>query len=761
MVRDGFLPGRFWELSLGVPLFALVVFAVPGALAAAFAPMPLLAGLVAITFLLITALLLIPDTLTSVLRLPENRPLKLPLHPFFPIVTTATSLFLAFALSPLVLLLGGAWLLLGVLYYAGYARQGGIEVRRRDTVVTDVAGKRKAGYTILVGTSNPQTAPALLRAAVRLARVRQGRVLVLRVVLMHDQLPQFVQRQSAQSELQELNQMVQQVDTRDVQVETLVRLSHSPVEGILSTAQEERINLIVLGWEREYIYGSFDLDPLLDPIIRTAVCDVVVIRGSLPEKIDRILVPTAGSSNSLAAMKLAQDLVCPENGHIVALHMVQEVFSPNTMDEINRRLWEMINSLAQTPRIEPAVIATDDLKEGIVRETQHFDALLLGGSRGGALDQTIFGGLPVEVAQSSPRPSLLVKHYEGARLFWSRRLWETISAPFPTLTVSERGDITQQMRRSGHPSVDFFILIALSAMIATLGLIQSSPAVIIGAMLVAPLMSPILAMSMSIVQGDLRLLRVAAESTLSGILLAMGVSIVITLTSPTHINTSEILARTQPNLLDLLVALASGAAGGYAAARKEVAAALPGVAISAALVPPLGVFGYGIGTGQVEIAGGSLLLFTTNLVAIVVAAAAVFLLLGFRPERAGLRVQVQLKLLFSLLALLLISIPLAILSINTVDRIARQNQVETFLNHELASDTTHISDVSLARQQNGFLVRVTIYTVDGFGTAQLESLEQELSATVDAPITLQATVLRALLLPEREQVVQPSPTPQL
>jgi uncharacterized hydrophobic protein (TIGR00271 family) len=95
--------------------------------------------------------------------------------------------------------------------------------------------------------------------------------------------------------------------------------------------------------------------------------------------------------------------------------------------------------------------------------------------------------------------------------------------------------------------------------------------------------------------------------------------------------TAEILSRTSPNVLDLLVALLSGAAAAYAVSRSQLAAALPGVAIAAALVPPLCVVGYGLGTGQFDIALGSSLLFVTNLAAIVVAAAAIFLLLGFRP----------------------------------------------------------------------------------------------------------------------------------
>jgi uncharacterized hydrophobic protein (TIGR00271 family) len=586
-------------------------------------------------------------------------------------------------------------------------------------------------------------------------------VLVLRVLTFPDQVPPYLQRQQAQEALDELNQIIQDIPVNSIPVTAAVRLAQNPTDGILATVQEERADMIVLGWESEHHYHTFDLDPLLDPIVRMATCAVVVVRGRLPQTINRILVPTAGSPNSIAAIQLAQKMVEPADGHVVAIHLVQEVFSPNTMDEINQRMQDILKTLDSHPPIEPCITATDDVREGIVQEAQHYDALLLGASRGGILDQAIFGGLPVEVAQESPRPTLLVKGYEGARRFWVRRAWETISSPFPKLTLSERNEIYQQMWGASHPGIDFFILIGLAGIIATAGLLLNSPAIIIGAMLVAPLMSPILAVAMSIVQGDLRLLRLSSSATMLGIMLAVGVSIAITLITPTHINTTEILSRTEPNLLDLLVALASGAAGGYAAARKEVAAALPGVAIAAALVPPLGVVGYGMGTGQIDIAGGSALLFTTNLIAIIVAAAIVNLLLGFRPTQARMRQVVQLKFFLSLLALLLISIPLTIFSASGVGQIISRNQIDTVLNRELDSDVSRVTDILVERQGNGFVVHATVYVLETepFGTGRLDELEARLQDAIETPVTLRATVLRAAHLPERGDVVLPQPTP--
>jgi uncharacterized hydrophobic protein (TIGR00271 family) len=686
--------------------------------------------------------------------------MQLPLHPLFPVLATIVSLYLPFTLAPTVLLIGVGWLLLGGLYYTTYARQRSLQVRKREATVGDAAVEQpKAMYTALVSVANPNTAPALICAGAMLARAKRGRLLVLRVATLPEQVPQHIQRQEAQKEWQEMLQIAQSVDVGNVPIEVLVRLAQSPIDGILSTAQEERADMILLGWEPDYPHEQFDLGPILDPIVRSAPCDVFVLRGDLPTPLRSILVPTAGSPNTIAAIRLAQELVDQEEGHVVAINLVQEVFTPNTMDDAQQRLQRMIKGLGGSPPIEPRVVATEDVKLGILREAYHFDALMLGASRGGVLDQTIFGGLPVEVARESPRPTLLVKHYEGARRFWIRRAWEALSGPIPHLTQGERTEVYQQMRRAARPGVDFFILIGLAAMIATLGLVQSSPAVIIGAMLVAPLMSPILSLALSIVQGNLPLLRLDAIATTLGVLMAISVSAAVTLLIPSTIVTTEILVRTEPNLLDLLVALASGAAGGYAAGRKEVATALPGVAIAAALVPPLGVVGYGIASGRLDIAGGALLLFTTNLIAIVVAAAFIFLLLGFRPQEARLRGQVRIKLLLSLMALVLITIPLAIFSINSTQQINSQTRAEQVLNAELDAEQTRITDVVVERQGDGFVVNATIYATDEFDY-EVWRLERRLSREVGAPVTLRATVLRAMVLPERGDTLLPTPMPR-
>jgi uncharacterized hydrophobic protein (TIGR00271 family) len=181
-------------------------------------------------------------------------------------------------------------------------------------------------------------------------------------------------------------------------------------------------------------------------------------------------------------------------------------------------------------------------------------------------------------------------------------------------------------------NINYWLEIVFSAGIAALGLALNSPAVIIGAMLISPLMGPIMATGLALAAGDLYLAIKAITNLVVSIALAIALSAFIVWLLPFHSATAEVLSRINPDLLDLGVALFSGFAGSLAVCRAGADGAvttLPGVAIAVALMPPLCVMGYGLGSGaNTRIMGGAGLLFLTNLVAIVSSAFVVFLLVG-------------------------------------------------------------------------------------------------------------------------------------
>jgi uncharacterized hydrophobic protein (TIGR00271 family) len=178
---------------------------------------------------------------------------------------------------------------------------------------------------------------------------------------------------------------------------------------------------------------------------------------------------------------------------------------------------------------------------------------------------------------------------------------------------------------------EFIVLLAGSTVIATFGLFQNSAAVIIGAMIIAPLMRPLVALSLATITADTALLSRAMLTLAVGTLAGLFIAIVMACFLRSLELSPEILGRTHPTLLDLGVALFAGAIGAYCQTNQKLADSLAGVAISVALVPPLSVVGIGLALNEVAIWSGAALLYATNLIGITLAGSLVFLLMGYTP----------------------------------------------------------------------------------------------------------------------------------
>lgn len=178
---------------------------------------------------------------------------------------------------------------------------------------------------------------------------------------------------------------------------------------------------------------------------------------------------------------------------------------------------------------------------------------------------------------------------------------------------------------------EFSALLFASCVIATTGLFQGSTAVIIGAMLIAPLMMPILGFALGAIWGDERLLWRSLGTLLVGSLLVLAISASLAALVPGIELNSEIRGRINPNLYDILIAIASGLIGAYAYSNPRISPSIAGVSIAVALMPPLCTVGIGLGLGSSKIAVGALLLYLSNLLGISLAASFVFWRLGIHP----------------------------------------------------------------------------------------------------------------------------------
>ena len=205
--------------------------------------------------------------------------------------------------------------------------------------------------------------------------------------------------------------------------------------------------------------------------------------------------------------------------------------------------------------------------------------------------------------------------------------------------------LSRMIRRDSSESIGYWLQLTVSVGIGTLGLVTGSSAVIIGAMLIAPLMDPIIALALGLAVGSPLLSLRALIRVVFSVGIAIGGSALITILLPFHEINAEIAARVSPTLLDLITAVFCALAGLYACIRgtSDVVTAGAGTAIGISLVPPLCVAGYGLGAGVWTVASGASLLFLANIVAIITVGGGIFLLLGFNrvdpsaTDRAELR----------------------------------------------------------------------------------------------------------------------------
>jgi uncharacterized hydrophobic protein (TIGR00271 family) len=203
------------------------------------------------------------------------------------------------------------------------------------------------------------------------------------------------------------------------------------------------------------------------------------------------------------------------------------------------------------------------------------------------------------------------------------------------LSTEEKNSCRVNVADMSRPKRSYYVLAVLSTVIAAYGLLSDSTAVVIGAMLVAPLMGPIFGIAMGLITSSRKLLLSSLVAEFSGVVVVVALAFLVAKVSPMAELPGEVLARTRPNLFDIFIAFASGLAGAFALVNKKINAALPGVAIATALVPPLASSGICWAVGEMALGWGAFLLFLVNLLAIELAAAGVFTLYGLNAKRSG------------------------------------------------------------------------------------------------------------------------------
>lgn len=798
MTEDGFVPASLHFLSTGqAPTGAAVtVGGLLGALLFFLLPPVVLTALASLLLFWVTFMIHIPDVLRSRPSLAPSRRLKLPFHPLVPGIVVVISALASLLLTEGLVYAAG-WVAIGLVGYFAYGRAHGVAIRRQQMVVADdepgaaVGGPR---FRVMVCVNNPDTALDLVRFGQRLAHSRNGEVLVLRVKVSPRSLTTQTERQDADEQYRFMAAVLAGLDADGPTPRAIVRLAPTLTSGIMESLREEECDLVLLGGGGRFHRNGAQAENVVNELMSYAPCHVTVMHGAPPREHRRVLVASAGGRHAGYGYELAAQLCGEPDCHLRVITVADN--ARDDADEVAESALRacmgdafatavVVRPPARTPEGEDAAAAdtddteadssttdaggdvtgngTGDISEngrvvaevvhassvsaGIMDAADEADLLIVGASSTAVRERPVYDGLAVELATASATPTLIVRRKRARRYLELDRAFDRFVDAMPSLSETRRTDVVGDMRQASVPSIDFFVLIVLSAVIASFGLMQNSAAVIIGAMLVAPLMSPILSMAMGMVVGEFDIITSGIEATIKGVVLAIIVGILAVIVSPIDGPTSEILARTEPNLLDLMVALASGAAAGYALSRKEVAAALPGVAIAAALVPPLCVVGYSIGTADLGNAGGALLLFVTNLVAIVFAASITFLLLGFHPPRTE-RGELFRSLRLTILSLMVILAVLGAATYVSVREGNRRAAVQAVFDDYARRQLAVVSDFEITRQGESFVVDASLLHYDGRRVSGegYDSLRLDLEEAVGAPVDLRTTMVDAGML---------------
>ena len=297
--------------------------------------------------------------------------------------------------------------------------------------------------------------------------------------------------------------------------------------------------------------------------------------------------------------------------------------------------------------------------------------------------------------------------------------------------------VLDQISEDSGWSGRYLFLVLISASISLLGLLMPSVAVLIGAMLLSPLMMPIIGLGFGIATLDFREVRRAATALGLGSAVAMILSVVLISLSPVQTITSEIAGRTQPTLFDLLVALLSAVAGAYALIRGR-GGTVVGVAIAIALMPPLVVVGFGIATWNWTIFSGALLLFITNAVTISLTAALVARVYGFGSHLSPHHTGWQLVLFFAALGLL--SVPLSAALRQIAFEALAQRQVRDTVRARFPSDA-RLSQVEIDYARSPIRVRAVMLT-PGIVARADALIADDLQARLGRPVDIHVDQLR-------------------
>ena len=611
-------------------------------------------------------------------------------------------------------------------------------------------------HTIVVPIANPTTAPELIKLAEAFVRRDGGRVIALVITLSDSDA------EVNRDRLDKLETIVagfqpkphvQAEDTADadapapeeapsednngkddqpiVHIEFVTRSANSIARGILDQVREVGAELIILGVQRHHP-NSVEIGVVAQSVMSATPCDMLVYRHSQSPAFNRIIVPVDGSQAARMAVRMGILFGNAYQGvPVEAVH----VRSRGRMEGDARQLLDRsVDNLPGSGTVKRNLVTAHNISDAVLSRVDEDHLIVMGFTHRSDFQEWLYdeASKTRRILDTAPGPVLLAVRSTEVVTASQRMRRRVLGWVRPQLTDVEQEQIVWTAQGNASLTLDYVVLMIVSATLASLGLLLNSAAVIIGAMLVAPLMAPLNAFAIGLSTAHFRIMRRAFITALAGFLIASVVGIIIGLLVPSKIATPEMTSRVSPTLLDMFVALASGVVGSYATARRDIPAALAGVAIAAALVPPICTFGLSVAFGNGTEGLGAALLFLTNIISIVVIATLIFVWLGLYPRRLN---RTSLVAYLPILILVVLSLPTVVALLNTSQRAAEESRVEAVVGDVFAGLSP--TDINIDGENQ---VTVTIFTPYRVSAAAVAEAERQIEVGMEQDVTLRVVV---------------------
>ena len=413
MARDGLLPGKLSAVHAKnrTPHYAIFSSYVIITLMALALPIEAVAASTDIMFLLlfmqVNAVLIV-----SRLRSPElKRSFKVPFVPYTPIAAIVLQIVIGYFLITevehgyLALLSSAVWIVLGMLVYFAYSKEKEKEKMKEElrTVYEERAVEEEM-HRIIVPVAHPKTAEKLVTFANTIAKAKNSELVLLSIIVLPQQTPLSAGRRYVAKHKEMLSDLMKKVD---VPVSGVIKVGHNVAQAILNTIDEEKANMVILGWRGRTFRRDFILGSTIDPILLKASCNVVVARFEPDldvENIRRILIPTAGGPHAELAAEIAMDL------HKILGSEITLLYVAGSEDEKTKaeRYIEQTRKVIDFDVKETIKISRDRI-EAIAIESLKYDILILGATNEPFLKNFIKGVFPEKVARKTPRTVVMVR----------------------------------------------------------------------------------------------------------------------------------------------------------------------------------------------------------------------------------------------------------------------------------------------------------------------------------------------------------------